>query len=107
MSLAPVSLIPLLLAEQHVTYSTPMPGYEVREALLSRSFWMVILVTIKLRFRACCAASCPSAVVQAIARRRRRTCPGYVVGPAENEVAGVPELGGAKGAVSSAPCSRW
>jgi len=43
-------------ARQHVTYSTPMPGYEVREALLSRSFWMVILVTICFGFVAASVA---------------------------------------------------
>jgi MFS family permease len=37
-------------ARQHVTYSTSTPGYEVSEALLSRSFWMIILVTICFGF---------------------------------------------------------
>jgi MFS family permease len=43
-------------ARQHVAYSTPMPGYEVREALLSRSFWTVILVTICFGFVAASVA---------------------------------------------------
>jgi MFS family permease len=33
-------------ARQDAAYSTSVPGYEVSEALLSRSFWMVILVSI-------------------------------------------------------------
>jgi MFS family permease len=37
-------------AQQHVTVSISTPGYEVREALRSRSFWMVILVTICFGF---------------------------------------------------------
>jgi MFS family permease len=44
------------LARQHVTYSTSTPGYEVSEALLTRSFWMVILVTICYGFVAAAVA---------------------------------------------------
>jgi MFS family permease len=43
-------------ARQHVSYSTSLPGYEVSEALLSRSFWMVILVTICYGFVAAAVA---------------------------------------------------
>jgi MFS family permease len=43
-------------ARQHLTYSNSMPGYEVSEALLSRSFWMVILVTICFGFVAASVA---------------------------------------------------
>jgi len=43
-------------ARQHVTYPTSTPGYEVSEALLSRSFWMVILVTICFGFVAAAVA---------------------------------------------------
>jgi len=43
-------------ARQHFTYPTSTPGYEVSEALLSRSFWMVILVTICFGFVAAAVA---------------------------------------------------
>jgi len=39
-----------------VNYSIRLPGYEVSEALLSRSFWMVILVTICYGFVAAAVA---------------------------------------------------
>jgi MFS family permease len=41
---------------QNLTYSTSLPGYEVSEALSSRSFWMVILVTICYGFVAAAVA---------------------------------------------------
>jgi len=37
-------------ARQYVTHSSSTPGYEVSEALVSRSFWMIILVTICFGF---------------------------------------------------------
>jgi cyanate permease len=43
-------------ARKHVTYSASTPGYEVSEALWSRSFWMAILVTICFGFVAAAVA---------------------------------------------------
>jgi MFS family permease len=44
------------LTRQQTAHSTSLPGYEVSEALLSRSFWMVMLVTICYGFVAAAAA---------------------------------------------------
>jgi MFS family permease len=52
----PNSITAQAQARQHNTYLTSTPGYEVSEALLTRSFWMVILVTICYGFVAAAVA---------------------------------------------------